>query len=168
MANKIQKCISWDNHLLIICPCAGGNIVLESVTSPRQDLSRSLISTFLGLVFTGNLQTTAATTVLKLLLKTWLSLGFLSRTNSALNPNHHTDTPLTVRTAAFLSHCWLRLPPFPWHTPPFPAIQHSHGAEGRQQPETSFGIVFFPSPIPLKSRHAILVTLTHHRHQCVI
>lgn len=134
MATKIQKLVSWDNHILIICPCAGGNTMLESITSPRQDLSSSLISAFLGFVFIGNLETTTATVVLKLLLKTWLSLGFLSRTSSALNPNHRANAPLSVRTAAFPSHRWLRSPSFPWHTTPAPQYSiHREQREGGRQ-----------------------------------
>lgn len=133
MATKIQTCVPWDNHILIIRPCAGGNTMLESITSPHQDLSSSLISTFLGFVFIGNLETTAPTTVLKLL-KTWLSLGFLSRTSSALNPNHCASTPLSVRTAAFQSHHWLCSPLFFWHTPPSPQYSiHREQREGGRQ-----------------------------------
>lgn len=74
--------------MLIICPCAGGNTAFESITFPHQDLSSSVISAFLGFVFIGNLATITATMVLKQLLQTWLSPGFLSKTNCALSPNH--------------------------------------------------------------------------------
>lgn len=100
MANKIQKYVSWENHILIMCPCAGGNTVFESITPPHQDLSCSLISAFLGFVFFGNLETAAAIMVLKLLLKTRLSLGFFSKTSSALTPNHCASTSLSVRTGS--------------------------------------------------------------------
>lgn len=90
--------------MLIICPSAGGNTVLGSITSPSQDLSSSLISSFLGSVFIANVETIAATVALKLLLQTWLSLGFSSRTSSALDLNHHASTPLSVRTSACTRH----------------------------------------------------------------
>lgn len=95
---NIQKCVSWDSHVLIIRPSAGGNTAFESITSPHQDLSCSVISAFLGFVYIGNLETTTATMVLKLLLQTWLSPGFLSKTSRALSPNHHAFAPLSMRT----------------------------------------------------------------------
>lgn len=49
--------------------------MLETITSPHKDLSSFPISTFLGFVFPGKLETVATTMVLKLL-KTQLSLGF--------------------------------------------------------------------------------------------
>lgn len=130
MATRIQKYVSWDNHILIIRPCAGGNTVLGSITSPCQGLSSSLISAFLGFIFIGNLETTAATRALKLLLKTWLSLGFLSRSSSALNPNHRASTPLSVRTGAFLSQRWATFTIVPL-TPPSPQHRiHREQGEG--------------------------------------
>lgn len=108
--------------------------MLGSITSPCQGLSSSLISAFLGFILVGNLETTVAMRALELLLKTWLSLGFLSRTSSALNPNHHASTPLSVRTGAFLSQRWAMFTIVPL-TPPSPQhrIHREQGEGGRQK-----------------------------------
>lgn len=98
---------------MIICPCAGGNTAFESVTSPHQDLICSVISAFLGFVYIGNLETTTATMVLKLLLQTWPSPGFLFKTSCALTPNHRAFAPLSMRLAALQSHRGTTLPIIP-------------------------------------------------------
>lgn len=144
MASKIQKCPLRQPHIDNMSLCKWKHNVSAynlSMSRPEQfsnfDFPEVCLHWKLGNNTSHNSIKTSP--------QTWLPLGFLFMSSSALNTNNFAaTTPLSMKAAAFPSHCWpVTIVPLTHTT--VATIQQSQGAGRRQQSETYFRIILFLS-----------------------